>query len=121
MPFYGFAVMCIDHPEVQALIGRVRDRRIITYGRSPQADVRLVDLATATARCASPCASTDRRTAHDHDIEGLSLPMPGEHNALNATAAIAVARELGIARRDDPQGLQELRRRQAPLHPHRRA
>jgi UDP-N-acetylmuramate--alanine ligase len=96
IPFYGFAVMCIDHPEVQALIGRVRDRRIITYGRSPQADIRLVDTHYSNGEMKFSVRITDRRSSAVHDITDLSLSMPGDHNALNATSALAVARELGI-------------------------
>jgi UDP-N-acetylmuramate--alanine ligase len=96
IPFYGFAVMCIDHPEVQALIGRVRDRHVITYGRSPQADVRLVTNGQADGKTQMSVEFRDRRTGATHVIGDLALAMPGEHNALNATAAIAVARELGI-------------------------
>ncbi|MFZ5671833.1 MAG: UDP-N-acetylmuramate--L-alanine ligase [Pseudomonadota bacterium] len=96
IPFYGFAVMCIDHPEVQALIGRVRDRRIITYGRSPQADIRLVDTFYSNGEMKFSVRINDRRNSAVHDISELSLQMPGDHNALNATAALAVARELGI-------------------------
>ncbi|MBK1865458.1 UDP-N-acetylmuramate--L-alanine ligase [Taklimakanibacter albus] len=97
IPFYGFAVMCIDHPEVQALIGRVRDRRIITYGRSPQADIRLVDTHYSNGEMKFSVRITDRRNSAVHDIMNLSLSMPGDHNALNATSALAVARELGIS------------------------
>src|SRR5262245_3456499 len=96
IPFYGFAVMCIDHPEVQALIGRVRDRRIITYGRSPQADLRFVDPSYSDGEMRFTVRVTDRRRGNVHDVEGLTLQMPGDHNALNATGAFAVARELGI-------------------------
>ncbi|WP_119392567.1 UDP-N-acetylmuramate--L-alanine ligase [Taklimakanibacter lacteus] len=97
IPFYGFAVMCIDHPEVQALIGRVRDRRIITYGRSPQADLRLVDPSYSDGEMHFTVRVTDRRSGAVHDVSDLSLQMPGDHNALNATAAFAVARELGMS------------------------
>ena len=71
IPFYGFAVMCIDHPEVQALIGRVRDRRVITYGRSPQADVRLTDVSYEADGKRSP---SDHRPAErrDADIDDLA-------------------------------------------------
>jgi len=89
--------MCIDHPEVQALIGRVRDRRIVTYGRSPQADVRLLDTFYSNGEMKFSVRVTDRRNSSTHDVNELSLSMPGDHNALNATAAFAVARELGIA------------------------
>ncbi len=96
IPFYGFAVMCVDHPEVQALIGQIHDRRVITYGTSPQADARLLDLKFVDGENRFSVQLTNRRTGAVKTIEGLSLPMPGSHNALNATAAIAVASELGI-------------------------
>ncbi|MBO0757062.1 MAG: UDP-N-acetylmuramate--L-alanine ligase [Bradyrhizobiaceae bacterium] len=97
VPFYGFAVMCTDHPDVQALVGRIEDRRIITYGENPQADVRLGTLDHANGRSRFSIAFRDRTGSEIHTIDGLTLPMPGRHNALNATAAIAVARELGVA------------------------
>ena len=96
VPFYGFAVMCIDHPEVQALIGQIRDRRVITYGRNPQADVRLVDLEIRDGISHFAVEIRDRIRMTHLRIEGLELPMPGEHNALNATAAIAVADQLKV-------------------------
>jgi UDP-N-acetylmuramate--alanine ligase len=97
VPFYGFAVMCIDHPVVQALVGKIEDRRIITYGENPQADVRLLDLAPNGGGSAFKVSFRDRKTDTAHEIADLVLPMPGRHNALNATAAIAVAHELGLA------------------------
>jgi UDP-N-acetylmuramate--alanine ligase len=96
VPFYGFAVMCTDHAVVQQLVGRIEDRRIITYGENPQADVRLVDLDHANGSSRFAVVFRDRAGETGHEITGLSLPMPGRHNALNATAAIAVAHELGI-------------------------
>ncbi|WP_416193897.1 UDP-N-acetylmuramate--L-alanine ligase [Nitrobacter sp. TKz-YC01] len=96
VPFYGFAVMCIDHPVVQAMVGRIEDRRIITYGQNPQADVRLVDLAPNGGGSHFKVMFRNRKTDAAHEISDLVLPMPGPHNALNATAAIAVAHELGI-------------------------
>src|SRR6188474_1245912 len=97
VPFYGFAVMCTDHPIVQRLVGRIEDRRIITYGENPQADVRLTNLRNDGGRQTFTVLFRDRAGETTHEIKGLSLPMPGRHNALNATAAIAVARELGIS------------------------
>ncbi|MCO5130898.1 MAG: UDP-N-acetylmuramate--L-alanine ligase [Xanthobacteraceae bacterium] len=97
LPFYGFAVMCIDHPVVQALVGKIEDRRIITYGANPQADVLLADLKASNGGSHFKVAFRDRNAGTAHEISDLVLPMPGRHNALNATAAIAVARELGIA------------------------
>jgi UDP-N-acetylmuramate--alanine ligase len=96
VPFYGFAVMCSDHPVVQMLVGRIEDRRVITYGENPQADVRLIDLAHAAGQSRFTVAFRNRAGDVVHQIADLVLPMPGRHNALNATAAIAVARELGI-------------------------
>jgi UDP-N-acetylmuramate--alanine ligase len=96
LPFYGFAVMCTDHPVVHQLVGRLEDRRVITYGENPQADVRLVDLDHANGASQFSVTFRDRAGEHKHEISALTLPMPGRHNALNATAAIAVAHELGI-------------------------
>ncbi len=96
VPFYGFAVMCLDHPIVQELVGEVRDRRVITYGRNPQADVRLVDLEIYDGASHFAVEIRDRIRMTHLRIEGLELPMPGEHNALNATAAIAVADQLKV-------------------------
>src|SRR5207344_298117 len=96
VPFYGFAVMCTDHPIVQRVVGRIEDRRIITYGENPQADVRLIDLDHVDGRSKFTILFRDRDGNTVHAIKDLTLPMPGRHNALNATSAIAVARELGI-------------------------
>jgi UDP-N-acetylmuramate--alanine ligase len=97
VPFYGFAVMCTDHPIVQQLVGRIEDRRIITYGENPQADVRLSSLDHSAGRSRFSVVFRDRSGVDIHTIADLALPMPGRHNALNATAAIAVAHELGVA------------------------
>jgi UDP-N-acetylmuramate--alanine ligase len=96
VPFYGFVVMCTDHPIVQRLVGRVVDRRIITYGENPQADVRLVDLDHAGGKSHFSVLFRDRDGKDVHAIRKLELPMPGHHNALNATSAISVAHELKI-------------------------
>ena len=96
VPFYGFAVMCTDHPIVQRLVGRIEDRRIITYGENPQADVRLTDLTHAGGKSNFAVVFRDRAGKVVHTIDRLTLPMPGRHNALNATAAITVAHEIGI-------------------------
>ena len=97
VPFYGFAVMCTDHPVVQALVGRMEDRRIITYGENPQADVRLSGLHHQNGSSHFSVVFRDRAGEDAHEIKAIALPMPGRHNALNATAAIAVAHELGIS------------------------
>jgi UDP-N-acetylmuramate--alanine ligase len=97
LPFYGFAVMCLDHPTVQELVGRIEDRRILTYGENPQADVRLLDFATADGVTKFSVLIRERTTGRATYIDELALPMPGRHNALNATAAIAVAHALGAS------------------------
>src|SRR5471030_2073596 len=96
IPFYGFAVMCTDHPVVQTLVGKLEDRRILTYGENPQADIRLVDLDHHNGASRFTVLFRDRAGKTTHTIDKLTMPMPGRHNALNATAAIAVAHELGI-------------------------
>jgi UDP-N-acetylmuramate--alanine ligase len=96
VPFYGFSVMCIDHPVVQSLVGRIEDHRIVTYGENPQADVRLIDISHAGGSSLFTVVFRDRAGKFLHEIKNIALPMPGRHNALNATAAIAVAHELGV-------------------------
>ena len=97
LPFYGFAVMCLDHPTVQELVGRIEDRRVITYGENPQADVRLLDVDLSGGASRFNVLIRDRATAQATYLENLVMPMPGHHNALNATAAVAVAHELGMS------------------------
>jgi len=97
VPFYGFAVMCTDHPVVQSLVGKVEDRRIITYGENPQADARLVGLTPMGGGSTFTVTIRDRKTDVTHEIADIMLPMPGRHNASNATAAIAVAHQLGVS------------------------
>ena len=96
LPFYGFAVMCLDHPTVQDLVGKIEDRRVITYGENPQADVRLVGVDLRGGVCRFAIEIRDRKSQQITRIDDLVLPMPGHHNALNATAAIAVAYHLGM-------------------------
>jgi len=95
VPFYGAALLCLDHPEVQAILPRVRDRRIVTYGFSAQADVRGVNVTPIPGgnRFETIIRSRDGST---RSIEGIELPMPGRHNVSNALAAIGVALELGV-------------------------
>jgi UDP-N-acetylmuramate--alanine ligase len=97
VPFYGFAVMCTDHPVVRDLAGRIEDRRIITYGINQEADARLVDLMPMGGGSKFSVAIRDRKTGATHEIRDITLPMPGRHNASNATSAIAVAHELGVS------------------------
>jgi len=97
LPFYGFAVCCIDHPEVQALVGRVHDRRVVTYGFNAQADVRAMNLRAEAGQSVYDVQFSDRVFGGAGMIQGIKLPMPGPHNALNSLAALTVARELGVS------------------------
>jgi len=96
IPFYGFATLCIDHPEVQAMIPKLSDRRIVTYGFSPQADVRAVNLKFGTSSVTFDAVITDRKTGMQETLAGLTLPMLGEHNVQNSLVAVAIAREMGL-------------------------
>ncbi|MBB4002306.1 UDP-N-acetylmuramate--L-alanine ligase [Aurantimonas endophytica] len=96
VPFYGFAVMCLDHPEVQTLVGEIEDRRVITYGENLQADVRFENVRYDAGNSLFDVTIRDRITGETHVIDRLTLPMPGRHNVSNATAAIAVAHWLKI-------------------------
>ena len=94
VPFYGAAILCIDHPEVQSVVGRVRDRRVVTYGFSLQADVRGENVTPHIGGNRFDVSIRDRDGA-ERRIEGIELPMPGRHNVQNALAAVAVAVEMG--------------------------
>ncbi|RZM10522.1 MAG: UDP-N-acetylmuramate--L-alanine ligase [Sphingomonas sp.] len=95
VPFYGAALLCLDHPEVQGILPRVRDRRVITYGFSAQADVRGVNVTPVPGGNRFDVAVRDR-DGEVRTIEGIDLPMAGRHNVQNALAAVGVALELGI-------------------------
>jgi UDP-N-acetylmuramate--alanine ligase len=92
IPFYGLAVCCTDHPEVQVLVGRLTDRRVVTFGFNAQADVRAQNLTYENGVAHFDIALQSEDTV----IEGCTLPMPGDHNVSNALAAVAVARHLGM-------------------------
>ncbi|MEP0519816.1 MAG: UDP-N-acetylmuramate--L-alanine ligase [Hyphomicrobiales bacterium] len=104
VPFYGFAVMCTDHPEVQALVGRVEDRRFVTYGANQQADVRFCNIDTREGKAHFEI-EVRSSAGSVRCIEGLMLPMPGVHNVSNATAAVCVALELGMTDDEIRRGL----------------
>ncbi len=105
VPFYGFGVMCIDHPEVQSLVGRIEDRKVITYGENPQADVRFSNVRIDGTRSLFDIEIRRRRTGKVIQIKDLVMPMPGRHNISNATAAVAVANRLGISSEAIAKGL----------------
>jgi UDP-N-acetylmuramate--alanine ligase len=96
IPFYGFAALCIDHPEVQGIIPRLLDRRIVTYGFSAQADVRAAEVQATADGMRFDAVITDRKTGQAQTLADLFLPMFGRHNVQNALAALAVAQTIGI-------------------------
>jgi UDP-N-acetylmuramate--alanine ligase len=96
IPFYGFAVLCIDHPAVQQMIPALSDHRIITYGFSPQADVRAERILSDKNGASFEVRFSDRATGRARRIGPFRLPMLGNHNVSNALAAIAVATEMAI-------------------------
>ncbi|WP_336288248.1 MULTISPECIES: UDP-N-acetylmuramate--L-alanine ligase [unclassified Bartonella] len=107
VPFYGFAVLCLDHPEVQALASRIDDRWVITYGANPQADVRFLNLSRDGQKTYFDVLVRSRKTGRETEFKNLILPMAGQHNVSNATAAIAIAHELGISSESIKKGLAE--------------
>ena len=96
LPFYGFGVLCIDHPEVQALMAKVIDRRVISYGTSPQADVRAVNIRQVSGAQLFDVEISNRTTGEVKTLKDVKLPMYGMHNVRNSLAALTVAREVGI-------------------------
>ena len=95
-PFYGLGVVCLDHPEVQALVGRVTDRQLVTYGSNPQADVRAENIAF-DGEVSRYDIVFRQRGEEERRIEDIRLPMPGIHNVLNSLPAAIVARRLGAS------------------------
>ena len=95
-PFYGFGIVCLDHPEVQALVGRVTDRRLITYGVNPQADVRADNIRFEDGVSRYDIVFRERGEILAR-IEDIALPMPGVHNVLNSLPAAIVAKRLGAS------------------------
>ena len=96
IPFYGFAALCIDHPVVQGLIPKLSERRIVTYGMSPQADIRATNIELGPAGARYDVAIADRLAGTSRTVAGIFLPMFGLHNVQNSLAAIAVAEEMGL-------------------------
>ncbi|MDO5620146.1 MAG: UDP-N-acetylmuramate--L-alanine ligase [Paracoccus sp. (in: a-proteobacteria)] len=107
IPFYGLAVCCTDHPEVQALVGKLTDRRVVTFGFNAQADVRAVNLTYENGVAHFDIALQGERDEDGNApvIEGCTLPMPGDHNVSNALSAVAVARHLGMKRAEIREAL----------------
>jgi UDP-N-acetylmuramate--alanine ligase len=103
VPFYGVAILCLDHPEVQAIIPRIRDRRIMTYGFAAQADIRAENVTSFPGGNRFDVVVRSR-DGSQRTIEGIALPMPGRHNVQNALSAIAVGLEMGMSDADVAQG-----------------
>ncbi len=106
IPFYGFAALCIDHPEVQAMIPRLSDRKVVTYGLSPQAEIRAADIVLNGIGARFDVIITGRDGSF-LEMKDMRLPMLGAHNVVNSLAAVAVGRELGIAEDVIRRGLAE--------------
>jgi UDP-N-acetylmuramate--alanine ligase len=104
IPFYGFAAVCTDHPEVQAMAARVENRRLVTYGVNPQAEVRAekIEMGPDGARFDVVIDPLEGEAVR---LEAMHLPMAGHHNVMNSLAAVAVARELGVSAGDIKKGL----------------
>ncbi|WP_282157408.1 UDP-N-acetylmuramate--L-alanine ligase [Shimia thalassica] len=101
IPFYGLAVCCTDDPDVQTLVGKITDRRVVTFGFNTQADVRAINLTYKAG-----IAHFDIQLQNEDDvIEDCTLPMPGDHNVSNALSAVAVARHLGMKKEEIREAL----------------
>jgi UDP-N-acetylmuramate--alanine ligase len=96
IPFYGFAVLCIDHPVVQGIVARLSERRILTYGMSPQADIRATNIRLGPDGSHYDAVIADRVTGQERTLAGLFMPMFGEHNVQNSLTVLAVAEEMGL-------------------------
>ena len=105
IPFYGFATLCTDHPVVQSLLAKIHDRRIITYGVNPQADVRAVNMMTSASSTIFDVVFSDRLKCGGSEWKGMSMSLLGLHNVQNALAAIIVAKEIGLSEQQVKDGL----------------
>jgi UDP-N-acetylmuramate--alanine ligase len=105
IPFYGFAVLCVDHPVVQAMIAQLSDRRVVTYGFGSQADVRATNIEAGSSGSTFDVILADPRHGSERRIERVRLPMLGQHNLQNSLAAIAVAVEMAVPDEVIRQGL----------------
>ena len=120
IPFYGFAVLCMDHPAVQQMIPHLGDRRIITYGFSPQADVRAEHLIADKMGSTFDVVVTDRQRGRTRKMGPFRLPMLGQHNVQNALAAVAIGIEMEIDDATLRSAFAVVPWRQAALHQNRR-
>jgi UDP-N-acetylmuramate--alanine ligase len=100
IPFYGFAVLCIDHPAVQQMIPDLSDHRLITYGFSPQADVRAERIMSDRNGATFEVRLSDRIGGKARRMGPFRLPMLGNHNVSNALAAITIGLEMDVSEID---------------------
>ncbi|MBY7649859.1 MAG: UDP-N-acetylmuramate--L-alanine ligase [Candidatus Liberibacter europaeus] len=105
IPFYGFAVVCFDHPEIRSIINHIKDRKIITYGQDSQADIHYYNIKKFSDRTVFDINIRGNLIKNSVEIKDLVLPMIGTHNVANAAAAIAVAYKLGLSPQDIANGL----------------
>jgi UDP-N-acetylmuramate--alanine ligase len=96
IPFYGFAALCVDHPVVQAMLPKLTDRRVLTYGFSPKADIRAVDVRLGRDGARYEIVVSDTLSGRGRTVSDLFLPMFGRHNVQNSLAAAAVAEGMGL-------------------------
>lgn len=109
VPFYGFSVLCLDHQAVQGLVAKITDRKVITYGMNPQADVRAINIRAEADGSHYDVVFVGRRGREAREIKGLHLPMAGMHNVQNSLAAITVAVELGATDQQIQAGLSQFK------------
>jgi len=108
LPFYGYAVLCIDHPEVQKLVSEITDRKVITYGFNPQADIRASNLnITLDGSTFDVKISARLNDGKELELKDVFLPALGEHNVQNSLVALAIAHEMGAAAPTLKKGLAE--------------
>ncbi len=96
VPFYGAAVLCVDHPEVQGLIANIQGRKFVTYGLTAQADVQAINIRSSAGAVTFDVRLREFSGKEGRLIEGIKLPMPGDHNIQNALAAICVGLEMHV-------------------------
>ncbi len=109
VPFYGFSVLCIDHEGVQGLVAKITDRKTITYGFNPQADVRAINIRAEADGTYFDVDFREKQGIELREIKGLHLPMAGLHNVQNSLAAISVAVKLGASDGDIQKGLSQFK------------
>ncbi len=96
IPFYGMAIVCLDNPTIQSILSEIEDKRIITYGISPQADYRAQNIRSKDGRTFFTLEISPKVYSPTKNIDGLISNIPGIHNVQNVLAVCAMAIEMGI-------------------------